>query len=297
VRNEATASVERPRLRGLSTARAVLQVLVLLARSPAGLRADAAAEALGKSVSTAYNLLDSLCEEGFAVHGEHGCYQLADPAQALLSAEAAATHPRPLAGLAHVLDELFARTHKRAYIAAAHGGRIVIPLVRGRQGIRRIPGLEGEIRSNLHALALGKVVLSLQDPQSLRAYVAEGLTAFTPHTILDPEVLVDELDEVRRSGVASDCEEFGEDFCCLAAPVFDARRRAVAVLGISMSARSFELERERLTGVLVEVAEAAGRGLPPPSDPNDAGRVGAFLSDPDHGAYVRGANPETEVSA
>jgi acetyl-CoA synthetase len=139
-----------------------------------------------------------------------------------------------------------------------------------------MPGLEGEIRGNLHALALGKVVLSLQDPQSLRAYIAEGLTAFTPHTIVEPEALLGQLDEVRRSGVAFDCEEFDDDFCCLAAPVFDARRRAVAVLGISMSARSFELEREQLTSILLEVAEAAGRTLPRPSNPNDSGRAGVF---------------------
>jgi DNA-binding IclR family transcriptional regulator len=276
VQDNATAPGARPPPRGLSTARAVLQLLALLARSPGGLRADAAAVALGKSVSTAYNLLDSLCEEGFAVHGEHGCYRLADPAQALLRAEAAATHPRPLAGLAEVLDELFARTHKRAYIAAAHGGRILIPLVRGRQGIRRIPGLEGEIRGNMHALALGKVVLSLQNPQSVRAYIAEGLTAFTPRTIVDPAVLLEQLEQIRRSGVASDFEEFDDHFCSLAAPVFDARRRAVAVLGISMSPRSFELEREQLTDVLLDVAAGAGRSLPAPSNPNDPGRVAVF---------------------
>ena len=46
--------------RGLSTARAALRVTWLLARAPEGVRADQVASTLGKSVSTAYNLLASL---------------------------------------------------------------------------------------------------------------------------------------------------------------------------------------------------------------------------------------------
>jgi IclR family acetate operon transcriptional repressor len=52
--------------RGLSTARAALSVTWLLARAPDGVRADEVAEALGKSVSTAYNLLASLCDSNVA---------------------------------------------------------------------------------------------------------------------------------------------------------------------------------------------------------------------------------------
>jgi len=52
--------------RGLSTARAALQVTWLLARDPDGVRADEVAHKLGKSVSTAYNLLASLCDAGVA---------------------------------------------------------------------------------------------------------------------------------------------------------------------------------------------------------------------------------------
>ena len=54
--------------RGLSTARAVLQVLSFLEQHPDGVRADDVARVVGKSVSTAYYLLASLVEEGFAVH-------------------------------------------------------------------------------------------------------------------------------------------------------------------------------------------------------------------------------------
>jgi DNA-binding IclR family transcriptional regulator len=239
------------RARGLSTARAVLRVLALLARSPEGLRADEVARALGKSPSTAYNLLGSLCEEGFAVH-HHGRYRLADPSVAV--AAAVAQSAAPLAGLGVAVDDLFARTHKRSYLAAVRGGRIVVPLVRGHQGMRRLPGLGATIGSNAHALALGKVALAHLDGPALERYIGSGLDAFTPDTIVDPAALRAELQRVRRDGLAGDREEFAADACCLAAPVHDEHGRAVAVLGISMPLRTYERDREELEGELREVA-------------------------------------------
>ena len=63
----------RPR-RGLATARAVLQVLAYLEEHPEGVRADEVAHVVGKSGSTAYYLLASLVEEGFATH-DGGLYR------------------------------------------------------------------------------------------------------------------------------------------------------------------------------------------------------------------------------
>jgi acetyl-CoA synthetase len=232
----------------------VLRVLALLARSPEGLRADEVARALGKSPSTAYNLLSSLCEEGFAVH-HHGRYRLADPAAAV--ATAVAQSPAPLAGLGTAVDDLFARTHKRSYLATVRGGRIVIPLVRGHQGIRRLPGLGATIGADAHALALGKVALAHLEGPALERYIGAGLNAFTPDTIVDPAALRDELRHVRQDGIAADREEFAADACCLAVPVRDAHGRAVAALGVSMSVRTYERDRAELEGELRAVAAHA----------------------------------------
>ncbi len=244
-----------------SSARAVLQALALLARSPDGLRADEAAEALGRSVSTAYSLLDSLCQEGFAVHEQRGSYHLA-PAAEVATRDGAGT-PRDaaaVASLSGVLDELYTRTNKRAYLAAAQRGVLVIPATRGRQGMRRMSGLGPNIGEDAHALALGKVALSLLGPEALAAYVGRGLRRFTDHTIVRADALFVELEEVRQAGLASDREEYEPDFCCLAAPVVDVGGRAVAIVGISMSQRSFEQERAELEATVLEVARRARLG-------------------------------------
>jgi acetyl-CoA synthetase len=245
----------------------VLRLLTQLAESDKGLRADAVAARLGKSPSTAYNLLDTLVREGFVVHGADGAYRLTADASALVP-PVPATGSLP-SGLDGVLDTLFERTHKRVYLAAAQSGRVIIPLARGRQGMPRIPGLGARIGENAHALALGKVALSLLDDSGLERYIRRGLRAFTPVTITDPERLRAQLAAIRGGAVAFDVEEFSEDFCCLAAPVLNVRGQAVAALGISMSARCFELERAQMTEALCEVALQASVVLGVPAIPED----------------------------
>jgi acetyl-CoA synthetase len=240
-------------------------LLTLLARAPHGLRANEVAEVLAKSTSTAYSLLDTLCQEGFVIHSEDGAYRLTAEALALVpDGDHRAQLPTGLVG---ILDALFARTHKRVYLAAASSGSVVIPLARGRQGMPRIPGLGARIGADAHALALGKVALSLLPDVALDRYIEHGLRSFTPQTITEGERLREQLNEIRAGEVAYDCEEFSVDFCCLAMPVRDARGRAVAALGISMSARCFELEREALTQTLTEVAEDAALVLGRPDVP------------------------------
>jgi len=248
----------------------VVSLLSLLSRADDGLRADEVAKALGKSTSTAYCLLDTLCQEGFVVHAVDGAYHLTAQARTLVPAARGNELPRSLEG---VLDELFTRTHKRVYLAAARCGQVVIPLVRGRQGMPLIPGLGSRIDENAHALALGKVALSLLGEPALQRYIGRGLRVFTPATIVSPDDLRAQLAEIRAGAVAFDCEEFSADSCCLAAPVRNSAGRPVAMLGISMSARRFELERASLEAVLVDVAERASAVLA-------ARRVPAISEDP-----------------
>ena len=84
--------------------------------------------------------------------------------------------------------------------------------------------------------------------------MARGLTAFTPHTIVSPEQLTAELERVRREGYAVDREEFDENFCCVAAPIFDEHRRFVAALGLSTTKHVFDRDRARLAEAVLAVA-------------------------------------------
>jgi DNA-binding IclR family transcriptional regulator len=245
--------------RGLSTARRALRVVWLLAARPEGVRADYVAEALGKSVSTAYNLLVSLCEEGVADHHPGGVYRITPAFRDLVGTgiAAPATELHDLSGL---VGDLLARTHKRSYLGVVRGGELHIVLERGQQGMPKLPGLEPRIGDNAHALALGKIVLALAPPEVVARYVrSSGLRRFTAHTITQADTLRAELGAVRTRGYAVECEEFDEDFCCIAAPVRDVYRQFLGVIGISMTRRAFDDEHETLARTVVEVAATAGR--------------------------------------
>jgi acetyl-CoA synthetase len=260
----------------LSTARAVLQVTWLLAARSEGVRADEVAEALGKSVSTAYNLLASLCDEGVATHHPGGVYRLAPGFRdTVLTGVARAAELHDLSGL---VADLLARTHKRSYLAVVRGGALEIVAERGLQGMPKLPGLQPRTRDTAHALALGKIVLALGRREVVERYVDHpGLHRFTPHTITDPAALDAELETVRRRGYAVECEELYPDFCCIAAPVHDARGRVLAVLGISMARRAFDEEREALARVLVDLAGPAVRTPEmAPSEPSVPAPRGRF---------------------
>ena len=193
-----TAGMQATRTqRGLSTARAALTVTWLLARAPDGVRADEVAETLGKSVSTAYNVLASLCDEGVAERR---------PRRPLPPLGRTSARPSPRARTATtsrgVVDDLLARTHKRAYLAVLRDGHLRVVLERGLQGMPKLPGMDPEIADNAHALALGKVVLALGPRDAVERYARSGLRRFTPATITDPDALLEELREVRLRGVA-----------------------------------------------------------------------------------------------
>ena len=235
--------------RGLSTARSVLKVLTLLAEHPEGVRAGDVAERVGKSTSTAYYLLASLCEEGFAAR-DRGCgrYRLVPRA---------ASPPAPdhydLDGL---LDQLYFRTRKRCYLGQMHDGALEIVGIRGRQGLPKMPGLGARIDLDaMHALAMGKVVLSLLSLDAQRRYADRGLPAFTPETITSTDAFLAELDDARTDGWAAERQEFDLEFCCVAAPLFDDRGRFLAAIGLSVTTRTYDLEREQLVGAVRGVAE------------------------------------------
>jgi DNA-binding IclR family transcriptional regulator len=235
--------------RGLATARSVLQVLSYLEAHPEGVRADEVAHVVGKSGSTAYYLLASLVEEGFATH-EGGRF---------LPNRAPVSPIEQRHGLADAVDDLFLRTHKRCYLGEVRNGVIEISIVRGRQGIAKMPGLGTRITDNAHGLAMGKVVLARLNADAVSRYVARGLQRYTEHTITGYEELTGELERVRHNGFAVDREEFDVDFCCIAAPVLGARGRLAGILGLSASTRAFDAEHEQLAESVLLVAEEASR--------------------------------------
>jgi DNA-binding IclR family transcriptional regulator len=106
----------------------------------------------------------------------------------------------------------------------------------GMQVVRAIGG-----RAPLHLTSVGKLFLSADDPQRIRAYAARtGLQGHTKNSITNIDALERELSRVRQYGQASDNEELELGVRCMAAGIYDDQNKLVA--GLSISAPSGRLE-------------------------------------------------------
>ncbi|MER3536977.1 MAG: hypothetical protein C4301_05675 [Thermus sp.] len=144
--------------RRLSTARQALRVLAYLLTHPEGVVAQEVAQILGKSLTTAYALLNSLVDEGFAKKTERGYRPRIFPQEKGTD-------------LGEALEELYLRTRERSYLVLLDPQGPVL-LTRGRQGQ---PHPLGEtLPKEWHALALGSRYAFAGYPQSVsgsRRYV------------------------------------------------------------------------------------------------------------------------------
>ena len=86
----------------------------------------------------------------------------------------------------------------------------------------------------LHSTAGGKAILSKWPEAEVQAYIDNnGLEAITEHTITDPDMLFDELQQVRKDGYATNIEETFEGVGAVSIPIEDQDDGVIGALSIS----------------------------------------------------------------
>jgi DNA-binding IclR family transcriptional regulator len=110
-------------------------------------------------------------------------------------------------------------------------------------------------RRPLHCTAVGKVLLAYMPAAELKAIIAGGLHPYTPNTIIDPELLCQELATVGEQGYAVGREEFEVGLNAIAAPVQDNSQAVVAA--ISVSGPAFRLSLDRFPSLAERVQRSA----------------------------------------
>lgn len=269
--------------RSLKTAAEALAALRILGAAPDGITPEALAAELGKSTATARYLLNTLCQEGYAVRDRQaGTVRLHESppwGETWGEREVAddlARYELP-ERLSDAVTELYWRTRQRTYLARwEDDDATVIVDARGHQGLAHIPDLAERIPlASAHALAVTKALIASSGARSERVREQPDFASFTGTTITSTPAIELELARVRRRGYAVDREEYAEGFCCIGAPIFDPAGRVAASIAISTPARGFATHAEEFTGAVRDVAAtatqswaAAESGVPPPDDPD-----------------------------
>jgi DNA-binding IclR family transcriptional regulator len=233
-------------------------ILDAVAQRPAGI--TALADRVGLPKSTVARLLTSL--EGLgAVERFDGRRWRVGPGVAALAEtvppeRSLAALARPdLTGLVHSVGE-------DAGVALPDGYQVVyVDHVECDQPVQ-VRAWTGT-RAPMHAVPSGLVLLADWPGDAVDDYVARGLAALTPQTVVDAGQLRARLEDVRRSGYAWGLEEFVEGINSVAAPVRDARGSAVAAIHAHGPAYRFPARgaEERVTQEVVAAARAVSRLL------------------------------------
>ena len=141
---------------------------------------------------------------------------------------------RSIADIARpVLESLTDDTGETSHLAVPSGRKSMILEV--RESKRHIITASGAGNLlPLYCTSHGKLFLAHNLGDDLEGfYYGETLEKRTPHTITDLDVLLAELDIIRRRGYAEDRQEYHENIWCGAAPVFGPGGDCIGAAGIT----------------------------------------------------------------
>jgi DNA-binding IclR family transcriptional regulator len=132
-----------------------------------------------------------------------------------------------------VLEELSRQTGESAHFAVRMGDAVVVIARTSGPGAFQLTDRVGVVRP-AHCTALGKIILaSLRADQLQRFLERVDMKPSTEKSITDSAVLLREIAEIRRTGIAFDDGEFNPEVRCVAVPVTDFTGTVIGALGIS----------------------------------------------------------------
>lgn len=234
-------------------------VLALFSERSPELAALDIAERLGRPRSSVYRLLRTFEQTGFLDYDERsGRYRLGIRLAAL---GALAQQSSPLQRALHPVLIRLARDSGECATLVVRSGAIAttVDIVYAPQPLV-VPGVLGG-HPPLHASAGGKVLTAWLADGERRALLGDTLTRYTAATITDVPTLMDQLDDVRTSGIAIARGEWYADVYGMGAPVWDHTGAAVAAVTIGFPSVRAGAARLRQLQPLVARAGVEGTAV------------------------------------
>ena len=153
------------------------------------------------------------------------------------------------------LKQLNTRFNETASMGFLFQGRIeVIDTLEAIQEIRRTDTL-GRVLPP-HCSSIGKAIVAFQEREiAERILRINGISARTSKTIIDHVKLLEEFEQIRKSGHSVEREESLLGGVCFGAPLFDERHNAIAAISVSIPL--FRMTPEREAEMIEAVIEAA----------------------------------------
>jgi DNA-binding IclR family transcriptional regulator len=180
-------------------------------------------------VSTAHRLLGELCEWGAVERSVDGRYQVGPR---LWQIGSLAPQYRTLrAAAVPYMEDLYEVTHDNVALAVRDGKRaLYLDHISGSRSVG--PPRPVGHRAPLHATAVGKVILAFSEPELLASILKHRLHRCTQYTISTPEMLIEAVNQTRRTQLGYSIEEMVLGRSSVAAPILGINDALVGVLSI-----------------------------------------------------------------
>ncbi|MFC4113593.1 IclR family transcriptional regulator [Nonomuraea zeae] len=209
----------------------------------------------GINKTTVHRILQIFIAQGYAVSHGDGTYA---SGPAILALAGAALTDRDMTTLVRpILENLQRNTTHTVHFAIRSGSSAVyLAKVESQQPYRMASRVGTQIA--LHCTAIGKAILAHLPEEEVRAVLAATapLISNTPATIVDPALLMAELESVRQRGYAVDDEENEPNVRCVAAVAHDAAGTVVGAVSVAGLTISLNKDDVPLLGPLVVAAAA-----------------------------------------
>lgn len=235
--------MEKKRVQSLDRA---FELLEILCKSQNGMTIHQLSSATDLNKSTVHRLLHTMIEWGVvqrsvdeAIYrpGMHIC-ELSEHIQNNLDIVAISKS---------ILKRLSHETAETVHLAMQDGYEIVY--------IHKIVCAHGSIQMSskigmhrpLYCTGVGKAILStLSDPEIETIWNESDIRSYTPYTIVDKKVFLNEIETIRQQGYAFDKEENELGVCCIAAAIPDWRGRASHALSVSIPVSRMTEDRKKV---------------------------------------------------
>ncbi len=235
-----------------------LDILEALAQAGHPITLSELSHKVNLHVSTAHRLLGTLIERGYARQDTtNGRYSVGSR---LLELTTGATEQIDVRAEARPsLEKLAAQVGETANLVVRSGDNLVyIDQVQTDRLVRMFTRVGSS--APLYCTGSGKLFLALTpeanfDREFNRYLLENRLEPRTPHTIVKPQALREELRRIRERGYSFDNEEMEEGVICIAAPIFDRSGQAVAA--ISISGPGSRLKEGHISEAIAPVVAAA----------------------------------------
>lgn len=160
--------------------------------------------------------------------------------------------------IAHpIIEEVSHRLNETVHLSKLDRLEIVyLDKVESNQSIRISTAIG--TRKPAYCTGMGKVLLAFSDLNEVEKSLPDKLQAFTPNTVIDKKVLLEELRDIKKIGYAIDREESEIGLMCIAAPIFDYNGEVKYAL--SVSGPTPRITGERLEKI-INIAKDAARKI------------------------------------